>query len=88
MLLFNQALLQTIEPWLYQRIKAERSKEITKVAYPAFIFIALINLTLIAFAPEAVKIFAPAEYYEAIWVIPPAPQPVPQRHWLWETLWQ
>ena len=28
-------------------------------------------MLLIALAPEAVKIFAPSEYYDAIWVIPP-----------------
>ncbi len=71
MLLFNQALLQTIEPWVYQKIKADRANDISKVAYPAFAFIAVVNLALMAFAPEAVRIFAPAEYYEAIWVIPP-----------------
>lgn len=71
MLLFNQALLQTIEPWVYQKIKAGRTKDISKVAYPSFAFIGIVNLALMAFAPEAVRIFAPAEYYDAIWVIPP-----------------
>lgn len=71
MLLFNQALLQTIEPWVYQKIKANRTNDISKVAYPAFGFIAVVNLVLMAFAPEAVRVFAPAEYYDAIWVIPP-----------------
>ena len=71
MTLFNSALLQTIEPWLYKRINDKKIKEISKVAYPAFIGIAAVNLLLIALAPEAVKIFAPAEYYDAIWVIPP-----------------
>lgn len=28
-------------------------------------------MLLIAFAPELVAIFAPAEYYDAIWIIPP-----------------
>lgn len=71
MTLFNSALLQTIEPWLYKRINDKKIKDISKVAYPAFIGIAAVNLLLIALAPEAVKIFAPPEYYDAIWVIPP-----------------
>ena len=33
--------------------------------------IALVNILLIIFAPEVVRIFAPEEYYEAIWIIPP-----------------
>ena len=71
MTLFNTALLQTIEPWLYKRINDKKIKDVSKVAYPAFIGIAAVNLLLIALAPEAVKIFAPSEYYDAIWVIPP-----------------
>ena len=71
MTLFNSALLQTVEPWLYKRINDKKIKGIEKVAYPAFIGIAVVNILLIALAPEAVKIFAPSEYYDAIWVIPP-----------------
>lgn len=71
MILFNTALLQTIEPWLYKKINDKTIKGISIVAYPAFIGIAAVNISLIALAPEAVKIFAPPEYYDAIWVIPP-----------------
>lgn len=71
MTLFNTALLQTINPWLYKRINDKRINGISKVAYPAFIGIAAVNLLLIALAPEAVKLFAPPEYYDAIWIIPP-----------------
>ena len=71
MTLFNTALFQTVEPWLYKKINDKEIKDISKVAYSAFIGIAAVNLLLIALAPEAVKIFAPPEYYDAIWVIPP-----------------
>lgn len=71
MVLFNTALAQTISPWLYQKIKDRRGKEIAPIAYITLILIAAVNLFLILLAPEAVRIFAPKEYYEAIWVIPP-----------------
>lgn len=71
MTIFNTALLQTIEPWIYRKIKLKRIEDISIVAYPAFTSIAAVNIFLIAFAPEVVSIFAPVEYYEAIWVIPP-----------------
>lgn len=71
MTLFNTAMMQTIEPWLYKKIKGSQTGEIKKVAYPAFFLIAIANLMLIAVAPEIVAFFAPASYYEAIWVIPP-----------------
>ena len=71
MTLFNTALMQTISPWMYQRIKEKNGKKIAPVAYITLILIAGVNLLLILLAPEAVAIFAPKEYYEAIYVIPP-----------------
>ena len=71
MLLFNTALAQTISPWMYQKIKERKEKDIAPIAYITLILIAAVNLLLILLAPEAVKIFAPRSYYEAIWVIPP-----------------
>ena len=71
MLMFNTALTQTLMPWIYRKIKAGRPKEIERIAYPALIVVAGLNLITIAFGPEIVAIFAPAPYYDAIWVIPP-----------------
>lgn len=71
MVLFNTALMQTISPWIYQKIKDRTIKEIAPVAYTTLILIASVNLFLILLAPDVVAIFAPKSYYEAIWVIPP-----------------
>ena len=71
MTFFNTALMQTITPWMYQKIKEKNGREIAPIAYITLIIIAGVNLLLIVMAPEVVHIFAPAEYYEAIWVIPP-----------------
>ena len=71
MMIFNTALLQAIEPWLYKTIKAKQINKIGRIAYPAFIAIAALNAGLALFAPEVVHIFAPEQYHEAIWVIHP-----------------
>lgn len=71
MTLFNTALMQTISPWMYQKIKEKKEKEIAPVAYVTLVLIAMVNIVLILLAPEAVAIFAPKSYYEAIWIIPP-----------------
>lgn len=71
MTLFNTALMQTFSPWIYQKINNKKIQEISKAAYPILIVIAILNLILIAFAPEAVAVFAPESYYDAIWIIPP-----------------
>lgn len=71
MTMFNMALIQTIEPWLFKKIKTKNLEDISKIAYPAFSIIAIVNIALIALAPEIVAVFAPSSYYDAIWIIPP-----------------
>ncbi len=71
MMLFNSALTQTMAPWIYQKIKGKQIGDIAPIAYSSFLIVAMVNLVLILFAPEAVAIFAPASYMKAIYAIPP-----------------
>lgn len=71
MVLFNQALQNTLMPWIYKKIKANRVKDIAQIVYVSLMIIAGVNIFLIAFAPEAVFVFAPKTYHNAIWMIPP-----------------
>ena len=71
MTLFNSALSQTISPWMYQKIKEKNVGDIANIAYISMTLVAALNLLLIAFAPEIVAVFAPKEYSDAIWVVPP-----------------
>lgn len=71
MTLFNTALSQTLSPWIYQKIKAGRAKDVSQVSFMAMGLIAGANLLLMLLAPEAVAVFAPKAYYNAIYVIPP-----------------
>lgn len=70
MTIFNTAMLQTIEPWIYRKLKENRTMDLAKVAYPTFVAVAIVNILLILFAPEIIAIFAPVEYQEAVWTIP------------------
>lgn len=71
MILFNSALMQTLNPWIYQKIKSKRIKDISPIAYSTLILIAALNILVIILAPEIISIFAPPSYYEAIYVVPP-----------------
>lgn len=71
MQLFSTALNQTLGPWMYQKMKEKKAQSIAPIAYMTLILIAILNIMLIAFAPEIMRIFAPKSYYDAIWVIPP-----------------
>ena len=69
--LVNSSILNSFNPWMYQRIKTGEYKKIARVSYVLLGVIAMAALGLTAIAPEIVRAFAPIEYYEAIWVIPP-----------------
>ena len=71
MTLFSNTLTQTITPWVYQKIKANKVKDISKISYACLLIVVVTNIILILLGPEVVAIFAPPAYYEAIWVIPP-----------------
>lgn len=71
MTIFNTALFQTIEPWLYIKIKEKNFNRMSQIIYPLIIMMGFLNILFIAFAPEIIRIFAPKEYFEAIWIIPP-----------------
>lgn len=69
--LVTQALLNTINPWIFQRIKSREFPQIARAAYMTSGLVAAAGLALTAVAPEVVRIFAPVEYHEAVWIIPP-----------------
>lgn len=71
MTMFNTAITQTMGPWMYRKIKEHKPQDIAPIVYSAMLIIAAANLTLIMLAPEAISIFAPPEYCDAKWVIPP-----------------
>ena len=71
MILFNNALSQTISPWIYKKIKNNKIKDISKIAYSTLVIIAGVNLLLMLVAPEVIAFFAPKTYHDAIWIIPP-----------------
>ncbi|MCH5272393.1 MAG: oligosaccharide flippase family protein [Lachnospiraceae bacterium] len=69
--LFNNALLQTLTPWIYKKIKEEKFEDLAFIAYLALVFIGSVNLLTVLFAPEIIRIFAPEAYGDSVWLIPP-----------------
>lgn len=71
LLIVNTSILNTLNPWIYKKIEEAKFKDIANTSYIILVVIAVLNLILIAVAPEAIAIMAPPQYYSAIWVIPP-----------------
>jgi len=70
MTMFNTALVQTVEPWIYRKIKENKVQDIARIAYACFGLVAIVNIVLVLCAPEVVAVFAPVDYQDAIWVVP------------------
>ncbi|MBE5833713.1 MAG: hypothetical protein E7309_03645 [Butyrivibrio sp.] len=69
--MLSKAIVSMLNPWIYKKIKVKKVNEIENVGYLSLCLVAIVNLFLIALAPEIVFIIAPADYFDAIWIIPP-----------------
>ena len=72
MIIVNDSIMKVLTPWTYQQINKNQKTALLKanINY-MLVLVAFANIMLILFAPEAIKIFATKEYYEAIYIIPP-----------------
>ncbi len=71
LLIVNSALMNTIIPWTYNKMKSNSYNGIANVGTFILLFIAIVNLGMSLFAPEMIAVMAPDEYKKAIYIIPP-----------------
>lgn len=71
MQLFNTSITQTLQPWLYKQMKDGNVKKVPQIILATTGIVAILNLILIALAPEMIWIAAPSKYKESVWIIPP-----------------
>ena len=69
--LITSSILNTLNPWMFKKIKDKKFEDIEKITIPILLMVAIVSILLICIAPELVAFFAPKDYYEAVWVIPP-----------------
>lgn len=71
LLILNNSISGTMNPWIYKTIKNNEVHKIGKVSYGVLGLIALLNVVVILVAPELLGILAPDSYMSAVWVVPP-----------------
>lgn len=71
MLLFNSALMSSVIPWTYRKLKEKKYDEIHGGIFPTLLLVGGLNLLLVLLAPEAIAILGTDEYWEAVYIIPP-----------------
>ena len=60
-----------LAPWVYSNIKNNQNNAIRQISLYVLILMSILSIGVIAIVPELTRFFAPAEYYDAIWTIPP-----------------
>lgn len=58
-------------PFMHERMRSRKYEDINKTAKSSLIIYAAFCLIIALFAPEIIKILAPREYYDGIFVFPP-----------------
>ena len=71
MIIFNSALLASLIPWTYKKLKEKKFAEIQDKVFITIFFVGSLNILFILLAPEVVAILGTEEYKEAIYIIPP-----------------
>lgn len=71
MSLITNAINSTFVPSLYNCLKYKKYDVIKRHSSYVILIAAFLTIFSMLFGPELIRIFAPVEYYEAEWIIPP-----------------
>lgn len=71
LMIVNKALNSTIVPWLYGKYDDKQFGGVTKELAGYLVLICVLGFLLAIVGPEIIGLFAPPEYMQAIYVMPP-----------------
>lgn len=69
--IFQNSVNQALVPWRFEKLEKKKYSDIKKSTPYLLIGAAIIILLFIFISPEIMKILFSADYYEAVWSIPP-----------------
>ncbi|MBE6004146.1 MAG: hypothetical protein E7232_08725 [Lachnospiraceae bacterium] len=68
--ILSTSINHSFAPWIYVEIDRKEYKRIARVGNAMFVGLALVLMALIAFAPEAIYVFAGSKYTDAVRIVP------------------
>ncbi len=71
MVLVTSAINNSFIPYTYNCIKERRFADLRKYTNSLIMLVGVGSFFVVLFGPEVIRLLAPVEYYEAIWIIPP-----------------
>lgn len=70
-IILQNSVNQALNPWRFQKLEDKNYLSISKVTTSLLLFISSLIICFIMVVPECMRLLFPANYYEAIWCIPP-----------------
>lgn len=71
MVLITEAINNTFVPFSFKELSHKKYNSIKHASSELVIFVGLLCLLPMMFAPEIIELFASSKYHDAIWVVPP-----------------
>ncbi len=69
--LVKTSIIDAIRPWIYQKLKENDTDNVQHVLNGVLLFVFLLTLAFVAFAPEVIYFVTPAKYHAAVYCVPP-----------------
>ncbi len=71
MTIISTSLINAITPWYYDRLENNKFNDVKKIFLPIMLSMFTVIFVFLLITPEVMKVFAPSQYFEAIYIIPP-----------------
>lgn len=68
--IIKQSIVDAFHPWIYEKLKNKQYKSIQDFMYILLWLFSAIAIGLSCLAPDVVRLFAPKEYYDAVYIVP------------------
>lgn len=71
MTIISSSFVNALTPWYYEKLENNKFEDVKKIFMPIILCMFVCIFLFLLVIPEIMKIFAPSQYYEAIYIVPP-----------------
>jgi O-antigen/teichoic acid export membrane protein len=69
--ILETCIVDAMRPWIYEKLNKKEYHTLAKLTNTITVLVMLLSFAFSAVAPEIIRILASAQYYDAIYVVPP-----------------
>ena len=71
MTIISSSFINALTPWYYEKLENNKFDEVKRIFIPVMMSMFILIFSFMLVTPEVMSLFAPKQYYEAIYIIPP-----------------